>query len=167
MYLKHELFIGNLGEFKQTLRAHIYPTSTVNVLSEKDYENLDPKPELKNQETEILIFGFPTLIVGQFVARLENEDKSTIADFFILPDTKNSIITLDVAKKLSLLETRAEFPRKERENDDTQSNAKKTTKNKNDIKNTKETTENKRKQPTEQNNKNEQKKNNEWTEKTN
>ena len=130
MYPKHELFIG---KSKQTLRAHIYPTATVNILSEKDYENLNPKPKLKNEETEILIFGFPTQIAGQFVARLENEDSTAIADFYILPDTKNSIITLNTATKLSLLEettTRAEFPRNERK-DDTHSNTKKTTENKN------------------------------------
>ena len=159
MYPKHEIFIG---KSKQTLRAHIYPEATANILSERDYENLNPKPKLRNEETEIsIIFGFPTQIVGQFVARLQNEDSTTIADFYILPNTINSIITLNVAKQLSLSEktTRAEFPRKERENDDTQSksNTQKTTENEIDI--IKPTEQNERKETAEENNKNERKKN--------
>ena len=156
MYPKHELLIG---KSKQTLRAHIYPTATVNILSERDYENLNPKPKLRNEETETpIIFGFPTLIVGQFVARLQNEDSTTIADFYILPDTINSIITLNVAKKLSLLEktTRAEFPRKERENDtQSKSNTQKTTENEIDIR--KPTEQNERKETAKEINKNERK----------
>ena len=85
MYPKHIFLIG---KSKQTLRAYIHPKATENILSEKDFANLDPKTRLRNEGTKILISGSPTQIARQFVAHLQNAENTTIAKFYILPSTE-------------------------------------------------------------------------------
>ena len=118
MYPKHKFLIG---KSQQTLRAYIHPKATENILSEKDFANLDPKPKLRNEGTKILIFGSPTQIAGQFVAHLQNAENTTIAKFYILPSTEDSFITLNTGIELSLFQntSRAESSKTENEEDTT------------------------------------------------
>ena len=106
-------------EIQTNPRADVYPEATENILSEKDFANLNPKPRLRNEGTKILSFGSPTQIAGQFVAHLQNEESTTIAKFYILPEMENSFITLNTAIELSLFQNKsgAEFSRnKKKEN---------------------------------------------------
>ena len=85
---------------------HIIDTgTTLNIISRKDYNNINNKPNL--QPTSITAFGFqataPVPIEGEFITTLQFQDKSIIARYLVLKGEADNLLGFAAAANLGII----------------------------------------------------------------
>ena len=85
-----------LGQTRQLLKIWSDPRTTVNLLSEKDLENLDPKPKIHKSK-------LVSNVVGEFRAHVASEQRSTIITIYVVDDMTESYLSWEVINELFLV----------------------------------------------------------------
>ena len=92
-----------IGKAKQILRIQTHQKATVNILSEQDYHNLNPKPRLWKPTTKMETSLVPVVTIGETRALLHTQSTKTIAIFHIIAGTTKSVLNLRTAQELAIV----------------------------------------------------------------
>ena len=93
----------SIGKTKQRLKIRSDPLAAENILSEKDFGKLHPRPKLKLTPLKAFIDN----IIGEFRTYVENQNNTCVEIFYVKIGAESSILSWDVAKNLSLVAERA------------------------------------------------------------
>ena len=79
--------------------------ATVNILSKKDYNSLEPKPKLSNTFTQVFPYmsNKPLELQGNFKAKVTSANGASEEVFYVANGSSNSILSWEASQRLSLI----------------------------------------------------------------
>ena len=100
-------FMIEIGKSRQKLNVLADSGATVNLISEKDFENLSPQPKLEDSQTKIYAYGnkTPIQVRGRFKSYLHAGDATCQATVHVVAGVEGPILSWETCKTLGLLKT--------------------------------------------------------------